>query len=412
MDDGALLELSTALGAALQMCGAETYRVEESVTRLLAAYGVKGEVFAIPNCLIVSIEKADGTPLTRMQRSGGGGTDLDRLEQYNNLNRVLCANTPPVSQALEMLRETGRRTRSYRMPAKLLAHMIGAGAFAFFFRGSFGDGLCAAFCGLAVGLCQAFMDSLRANLFFKTIASGFILAMVAYALGIAGFVYSQEAVITGSIMLLVPGLLFTNSLRDIIYGDTMSGINRLMQVLIVSVAITMGTGAALTILRTIWGPAASHPLLNHSYFLRGAAAFVGCFGFCLLYNIHGPGMLFCLLGSTIGWGVCVWLARLNLPGATDYFIAAVVIALYSEIMARIRKYPASSYLVVSLFPLVPGSYIYYTMEYALQGNAALAKSTGFYTAEIAGNLAVGVLLVSTGFRMWNVWKKKRQENRV
>jgi uncharacterized membrane protein YjjP (DUF1212 family) len=47
----------------------------------------------------------------------------------------------------------------------------------------------------------------------------------------------------GAIMILVPGFLFTNSLRDVIYGDTMSGLNRLVQVVIIAVALAFGTNA-------------------------------------------------------------------------------------------------------------------------------------------------------------------------
>ena len=56
MNYSALLELATDLGYELAMCGAETFRVEESINRILSTYGVTAEVFSIPNCLIVSIE--------------------------------------------------------------------------------------------------------------------------------------------------------------------------------------------------------------------------------------------------------------------------------------------------------------------------------------------------------------------
>ena len=56
MDYHTLLELATDLGYQLAMSGAETFRIEESIRRVLAAYGIESEVFAIPNCLTVSIE--------------------------------------------------------------------------------------------------------------------------------------------------------------------------------------------------------------------------------------------------------------------------------------------------------------------------------------------------------------------
>ena len=65
MDYNALLELVTDLGYQLGLCGAETYRIEESSNRIMQAYGINAEAFAIPNCLHVSIETADGKPMRK-----------------------------------------------------------------------------------------------------------------------------------------------------------------------------------------------------------------------------------------------------------------------------------------------------------------------------------------------------------
>ena len=65
MDQILLLDVATELGYELAMCGAETYRVEESIGRIMESYGIEAEVFSIPNCLIVSMETSDG--LTRRE---------------------------------------------------------------------------------------------------------------------------------------------------------------------------------------------------------------------------------------------------------------------------------------------------------------------------------------------------------
>ena len=62
---------------------------------------------------------------------------------------------------------------------------------------------------------------------------------------------------------------------------------------------------------------------------------------------------------------------------------------------------------MALFPLIPGAGVYYTMNYAVQGNMDVFASSGMHTAAIAGSIAVGVLLASTVFRMWTVWKATR-----
>ena len=92
-----------------------------------------------------------------------------------------------------------------------------------------------------------------------------------------------------------------------------------------------------------------------------------------------------------------------------YFAAAFFASVYAEVMARIRKYPAISYLVVSLFPLIPGAGIYYTMYYAVHGNMEQFAAEGTRTAAIAGVMAVGVLLVSTLVRLNCTWKEAREK---
>ena len=79
-----------------------------------------------------------------------------------------------------------------------------------------------------------------------------------------------------------------------------------------------------------------------------------------------------------------------------------------RIMARGRRFPAISYLVVSLFPLLPGAGVYYTMAYAVENNMTKFSAKGFETGAVAGALALGILLVSTAFRIWSNYRMKKR----
>ena len=92
---------------------------------------------------------------------------------------------------------------------------------------------------------------------------------------------------------------------------------------------------------------------------------------------------------------------------TAYFYAAVIAAIYSETMARIRKYPAISYLVIAIFPLIPGAGIYYATSYLMQGDRTAFVQKALQTIGIAGIIAVGILMVSTLVRLWTVWKARK-----
>ena len=77
-------------------------------------------------------------------------------------------------------------------------------------------------------------------------------------------------------------------------------------------------------------------------------------------------------------------------------------------MARIRKYPAISYLVISIFPLIPGAGIYYTSNHLVLGNMDAFADKGLHTIGIAGAIAIGILLVSTLVRLFTVGFKQKK----
>ena len=408
MDYNTLLDIATELGYRLAMSGAETFRVEESIHRVMEAYGIQAEAFAIPNCLHISIETAEGKPMTRMRRIGHHGNDLDGVEKYNDLSRRICREQPDPQVAMQWLKETEVSRKHYCLAVNLIGNFLGACGFAVIFGGTFMDSLCAGVCGIVVGLVNKFMDDLKVNPFFRTIAASFLMALLAYFTGAVKIADSTDAVIIGTLMILLPGLVFTNAMRDIIYGDTNSGINRIVQVFLVAAAIALGTGAAWNTAGFLWGAPAAAASLSHPLWIESIACLVGCIGFSILFNIHGKGSVLCALGGVLTWITYRFVAQLGSDDITAYFFATMLAALYSEVMARIRKYPAISYLVISVFPLIPGAGVYYTTSYIVRGDMTNFASQGSHTIAIAGVMAVGILLISTVFRLISVWLQRKR----
>ena len=402
MDYNALLDLVAELGYHLAMCGAETYRVEDSINRICFAYGVESEVWAIPNCMTVSLRTDDGRHLTRMKRIGFHGNDLDSVEKYNSLSRRICAEKPELTLAAQWLAETNASKTYYKLPIYLLGNILGAAGFAVFFGGSLIDALCAGLCSVLLGLTEKFLSKFKTNPFFRTIACSFIMTAVAYITGVLGICDNTDMVIIGTLMILVPGLIITNAMRDIIFGDTNSGINRIVQVFLVAAAIALGTGAAWKISGMLWGLPVNVPSLQHGWLIQVVASFVACVGFFIYFNIHGHGGFLCALGGAAAWAAFCLSAYLGASDLICYFIATLVASIYSEIMARIRKYPAISYLVTSIFPLIPGAGIYYTTSRLVAGDMTGFAQKGTQTIAIAGVIAV----VSTFVRLGNEFRKQ------
>ena len=391
MDYNTIMDLAADLGYELSISGAETFRVEDSMFRVLKSYGIESEVFAIPNYLIVSILTETGKPITRMRRIGYHGNNLDAVEKLNALSRRICSQHPQPEQAMDMLNRVRSSIPCYGLPMYLLGNFLGAAGFAMLFGCGFGDMLLSGVCGVLGGLINRFMDKMKVNPFFVTILSAFVMALAAYGLNINGTVQNVDGVVIGALMILVPGLLFTNAMRDIIYGDTNSGITRIVQVLLIAMGMALGTAVAWNTAAFLWQQPVSAEGLHHSLLITSLGSLMGCIGFSILFNIHGPGGTLCALGGVVTWVVFDFVTRSTGNEMLAYFLGAFFASVYAEVMARVRKYPAISYLVVSLFPVIPGAGIYYTMNDAVHGNMERFAAQGMHTAAIAGVIAVGVL---------------------
>ena len=256
LDYNQLLDMVSEMGYRLMESGAEIYRVEESIRRLLEAYGAtRGEVFAIPNCIIVSLTSPEGQPLTQIRRMPPHGTDIYLLEKYNGLCRQLCQETPPFDQALRRMRAIARLHVVYSLPVQMAAHFLGCGMFSLFYGGTVWDGVCGGLCGMVICLCSAFMGRFGANLFFKTIAGAAASALAAVTLTALGAGQNLDAIIIGALMALVPGIAITNAMRDVMAGDMVAGISKGAEALLIGAAIALGTALSLGLARMVGGGA-------------------------------------------------------------------------------------------------------------------------------------------------------------
>ena len=401
-----LMELASKIGCGIAMGGGETYRVEESVNRILSAYGVDSRVYSVPNSLIITILIPSQPPMTQLCRMERKGNDLDAVEQYSNLGRRICTQKPELETAMQWLADTEKARKKYKFPVVLAGYILVAWGFSIFFGGSWMDALCAAVCGLLLGVAEHFMGRLQTNVFFQKTVAAFLMAVLAYGLSAMGLVPNVDASVIGTLMLLVPGLLFTNAMRDIIFGDTNSGVSRVVEALLIAVAVALGTAAAWNFVNALHSLPQQMGTVDHSPYVTCFVSFVACAGFVIVFNIHGKGKLLCALGGAVTWAAYCVAEVLGCEPLLCCFIATCTAAVFSEAMARVRKYPAISYLVISLLPLIPGAGIYYTALYGIRGNMELAAEYGIQTLATAGVMAAGILVISTVVRMWTTHKMK------
>lgn len=139
------------------------------------------------------------------------------------------------------------------------------------------------------------------------------------------------------------------------------------------------------------------------------SGFVGTVGFAIIVNIRGKRFLFTALGGLGAWALYLLLG-LVLPGEPiRYFLVALVICIYSEIMARVLKTPISTFLTTSLISLVPGGSLYYTMSHALMGDYSSFFTRGIHTLKLASALALGIIVAMSAVKLIRRIGARRKE---
>ena len=122
--------------------------------------------------------------------------------------------------------------------------------------------------------------------------------------------------------------------------------------------------------------------------------FIGGVGFAFLFNIRGKRLVFAGLGSLLSWSLFLFLNVYIKSEPVCYFLVALALSIYAEIMARIIKTPTTTFIMTSLIPLIPGSSLYYTMRYLIDGGGETFINTAITTLSLSIALALGIIVAT------------------
>lgn len=381
-----VLDVAMEIGVNLLRCGAEIRRVEETITYISKAYGAtEVDVFAIPSLIIATIVMDGKTYTTKVKRNQDVSTDLYRLEKYNKLSRKICREKPSLSQVKEDI-ETIKKLKDYNIFLLYLGAILSAGGFAMFFGGTIYDGITA---GLVSIPMFAFLRLQKKtfNQFVHTLICALIggfFSVVACWIGLAD---NLSYVMSGAIMLIIPGLAIGTSIRDIMSNDVLSGSIRLFQALVSSMAIAAGFSAFAQLYS---GDVTMNAEV--SWYVALIMSFVSTLGFAIMFNNKYKQLP---IVSICGVVACAgYLFTFNLTGSIfiSVSIGSVIATLIAEVLARIMKSPTTVFLIPAIIPFVPGAMLFFMMYNLINENMAAFQSNlnGLLLASLG--IAVGIIL--------------------
>ncbi|MBR3756432.1 MAG: threonine/serine exporter family protein [Firmicutes bacterium] len=245
-----LLQSILDVGEEMIVCGAEVSRVEDSIERMCESYGANYErinVFIITSNIQVTLETPDGRILTQIRRLVRQGTNFDRLDYLNDLSRYICANQPDYDEIQERLQEVMSRPEPRKL-LKIFGAVIIAASFTVFFGGNWLDSIAAGFVGLVIVLMELFFAKHEPNQVIYNFIVSFVSGVAALLLVKLGLGDHVDKIMIGGIMLLIPGIAMTNSVRDMLIGDVMSGWFRLLNALLIAGAIACGFALSIILI--------------------------------------------------------------------------------------------------------------------------------------------------------------------
>lgn len=408
-----VLELALEIGVGILSCGGSVSRVETAVDRICRAYNAEeANVAAFPSMIIASVRTADGHEHSYLKRVYSTSNNLARLEKYNQLSRDICANKYPVEQALKMSFDVAH-SKPRNKWVTIVGSALVAGTYSIFFGGSIID----FFPAFLVAFAMAGVNELLATRSLNAYATTFLLSLIGGILSVSlckllvicGLECHGSRVMIGTIMILVPGLLTTNAVRDMFTGDLMSGTFQLLNGVLITLVIAAGYGVSVLMLRSIadFIPYAGRTGWRYYvYFLVSGT--LGAASVCMFFNLRLKRLGWAVLASLLTLGLFVGV-RFAFPPDEVFmpiFIATLFAAILSEIMARIIRMPATVILVPSIIAFVPGSSLYYAVEAAVGGDMATAGSWGATCLMTLLALAVGICVATVLFRLISPVKLK------
>lgn len=166
MDYKLLLDTAVFAGEILMKSGAETYRVEDTMYRILNKSNLRTvEVLVMMTGFVATLDDPSIDSLTVVKRITSRGTNLDMIDKVNRVSREFCADRISLKEAFRKMKTL--RTEPQVIRKNLLSMTAITGGFAIMYGGTPQEAAVAALAGFLSAFILLFCRKKRFICFWK-----------------------------------------------------------------------------------------------------------------------------------------------------------------------------------------------------------------------------------------------------
>ncbi len=245
MEAKQILTIATEVGYLLLKYGGEVYRAEQSARYICNFYGISQvDVFAIPNSIIVTIADGDDF-ITKTRRISSCENDLTKVEKLNALSRQIGETQLSYREVCAQLQQIDALP-PYPVPIRLLGAALICLSFSMLFGATYLEGIISAVAGCCSMGTLVFLERQQQNNFIKTACCSLIISLIAFIATLLGHgLIQSDPIMTGALMILVPGLALANCMRDFMANDYVAGVTKFTEAMMTALATALGVAVVL-----------------------------------------------------------------------------------------------------------------------------------------------------------------------
>ncbi|MBB5148040.1 MULTISPECIES: threonine/serine exporter family protein [Ureibacillus] len=241
-NDELALDCLLLAGQIMMESGAETYRVEDTMLRMARSQNLDAQSYVTPTGIILSLGKQQKTKIISISSRI---TDLHKIAKVNNVSRKLTLKIITLDEAYDELRMIQKTNYFLPIWLQILMAAVSSACFLILFKGTWFDMPAAFIAGGTGYLALLAIQHLTKVKFFSEFFASFVIALVAFSTVKLGYGNEIDKIIISGVMPLVPGVLITNAVRDMMAGHLTAGIAKGTEAFLTAFAI--GSGVAVVV---------------------------------------------------------------------------------------------------------------------------------------------------------------------